>query len=298
MRLRLSKRGKKILLFRLRIAEVTALRHPRPPRLFIVTVIILLFCRIIPAQVTLTDSDIAETIKFYKRQTPSIFVKNFQTRMPLPVKDEKLRNEILQKLPAVVLTSKIEDEKIVQKFRKVAAPVLELYGRDKIYDVIIFRSSTPIMISDTGVVVVVSSGLIEQIESDDELLGYIAHEVAHEYFASYSIYSRHLLKLVNDSGREPFLAKKYAESLALIELQCDVFAALTLAYLNYNYLAFIQGFERTAQNFPEHRVGFHPADSIRRKLVEEISPKYAPVTRSKVTAELKELKKLLKQFTQ
>ena len=213
--------------------------------------------------------------------------------MPTPVKDEKLRKEILQKLPADVLRSQIDNENIVQKFREVAAPVLELYGRDKIYDVIVFDNKTPVMFSDTGVVLVVSTGLIERAVSDDEILGYIAHEIGHEYYASYSIYTKHLLKLADDRGREPFLIRKYAEALSLVELQCDGFATLTLTHLGYNSLAFIEGFERTGREFPTHRVGFHPSDLVRRKLVTAITPKASFTPKPKISSQLKELKDLI-----
>ena len=247
-------------------------------------------------QVNLSERDINEVIKFYKVEDSAGVdkaVKTFQAKMPGPVTSQKVREEILKNLPPVVIKAKIEDEKLIQDFRKLAGPVLKLYKRDEIYEIIIFRNKTPVMLSDTGIVLVVSSGLIEQVESDDELFGYLAHEVGHEFFASYSIYSRHLFKLINDGGREPFLIRKYAEALSLIELQCDAFSVLTLAHLNYNTSAFIEGFERTAKNFPDHKVGFHPNDFTRRKLVEGISLKASLNIKPKISSELKQLKELL-----
>ena len=292
LQLRLSKRGcKKILLFRLRIAEIIALRHLR---LFIVTLVILLFCHTMLAQVSLTDTDIDETIKFYKTGNPSLLVKNFQTRMPIPVTDKTIRAGIIEQLPATVTKLKITDEKIIESFRRAAAPILKFYGRDKTYEIIVFRHSTPVMFSDTGVVLVTSTGLIERAESDDEFLGYIAHEVGHEFYAPYSIYSRHILKLIAENGREIALNRKMAEAMALIELQCDSFAALTLVRLNYDPLSFINGLEKTARDFPNLRVGFHPLDETRRKLVEGITPKSSLNGKPRISSELKELKKLLK----
>lgn len=95
-------------------------------------------------------------------------------------------------LLATVLKLKIENTEISTGLKKLFAPVLKLYGRDDVYEIIIFKQSTPIMFSDTGVVIVVSTGLIERAANDDEILGYVAHEVAHEYYAQYSIYSRYL----------------------------------------------------------------------------------------------------------
>ncbi len=213
--------------------------------------------------------------------------------MPAPITDQTIRVGIIKQLPAAVTKLKITDEKLIESFRRAAAPVLQFYGRDKTYEIIIFRHSTPIMFSDTGVVLVVSTGLIEQSESDDEFLGYVAHEVGHEYYAAYSIYFRHVLKLIAENGREIALSRKIAEAMALIELQCDAFAALTLFRLNYDSLSFIKGMERTGRNFPNHAVGFHPPDQARRKLVEGIISNSALTAKPKISGELKELKELI-----
>src|SRR5207248_1884151 len=112
----------------------------------------------------------------------------------------------------------------------------------QVYDLILI-DSTPIMMSDSGVVLVVSTGMISAANSDDELLGYTAHEVAHEFFASYSIYSNHILRLIVDRGNEPILNRHVREVLAIIELQCDAFASLTLASQGYNPREFANGLD-------------------------------------------------------
>lgn len=149
------------------------------------------------------------------------------------------------------------------------------------------------MFSDSGVVLVVSTGMITRAETDDELLGYVSHEVAHEYFARYSIYSKYLLKLISEAGSEVALKNKLAETLVLIELQCDAFAALTLAHLNYQTIAFIAGMERIGRDFPSHAIGFHPPDSTRRKIVEAIVPVKHLQIKANSSDKLKELKRLI-----
>lgn len=99
--------------------------------------------------------------------------------------------------------------------------------------------------------------------------------------------------MIVEGGNETALKNKLAQTLALIELQCDAFAALTLAYLNYTPLAFIEGFERIGRDFPSHRVGFHPLDVVRRKLVEQIIPKIISTANAKPSLALKELKRIL-----
>ena len=199
--------------------------------------------------IELSDKDVEETIKTYRSINASQSLKNFQAKMSPAVTENKIREEILRKLPAVIQQLKIEDDKAVQYFHDLIAPVLKLYGRENAYNIVIFRHSTPMMFSDTGVVIVISSGMIERAESDDELLGFVAHEVGHEYFAKYSIYSKYILKLIDEGDGEIALKNKLSGMLALIELQCDSFAALTLANLNYQPLAFIEAMERTTRDF-------------------------------------------------
>lgn len=247
----------------------------------------------IKAQIEISDEDLTETVKFYKTLNYDNEVKIFQAKMPKPVTDEKIRKGIWENLPAAVLQLKINDSEIIEKFRKLAEPVLKFYGREKVYEIIVFKHKTPVMFSDTGVVLIVSTGMIERAAGDDELLGYIAHEIGHEYYANYSIYSRHLLKLIAENGQEPVLNRKYVEAMALIELQCDAFSAITLNYLKYNSINFIEGMEKSGRDFPDHRIGFHPTDAVRRKLIEQIMPKSNLSVKPKTSAELKELRKLI-----
>ena len=241
----------------------------------------------------LSERDLSDTVASFKSNDPKAAVGNFKAKMPAAVTDVKIREEILRKLPETVQKLKIEDAEMTERFRQLIAPVLELYGREKIYDIIIVRHRTPVMFSDTGVVLVVSTGMIARAESDDELLGFVAHEVAHEYFARYSIYSKHLLKLIAEGGNEAALKNKLAEALALIELQCDAFAALTVSSLNRQPLAFIAAMERIGRDFPNHAVGFHPPDRIRRQLIEQLVPKTNLSADAKLSPALEKLKQII-----
>lgn len=222
--------------------------------------------------VELSEKDISDTARIYRTDNAGAKATLFQKQMPAPVNDPKIRAEIHNELPLLVKQLKIEDPLAVERFRQVILPVLALFSRDKTYDIIVIKHSTPIMFSDTGVVLVISTGMIERAASDDELIGYVAHEIGHEYYARYSIYSKHLLKLIAENGRETALGRKYLEALAIIELQCDGFAVIALNMLGYNSLSFIEGFEKTSRDFPGHSYGYHPPDEQRRKLVEQLIP--------------------------
>lgn len=243
----------------------------------------------------ISDQDLADTVKTYKTEDPAQEVKTFQSKMPPVISDSKKRAEIMQNLPAEVQKLKINDQELENAVREVIAPALKLYGREDAYEILVFQHKTPIMFSDTGVVIVVSTGMLERVESDDELLGYVLHEVGHEYYASYSIFSRHVLKLVLEGGKEEVLSRKMAETLAVVELQSDSFSALSLAYLQHNPLSFIDGIERIGIDFPTHGFGFHPPDATRRKLIERILPLNYFQIKSSSSEELGKLKILLKK---
>jgi hypothetical protein len=107
--------------------------------------------------------------------------------------------------------------------------------------------------------------LLTEVKSVDEFLGLIAHEVGHEYFSQYSIYSRFLLKKVAERDKETALTRHLGEVLGIVELQCDAFASLTVAFLGYDPMAFIECLERIAKNFSTNAIDFHPAENVRRK---------------------------------
>lgn len=273
-------------------------RFPRTPFAFFRFSLAILIVWVFTTQITygkipLSESDIADTINCYRSDKPSDPVKAFQSRMPAVITDMKIRDDVIQKLSAVVQKLKIEDAGVTEEFNKVVAPVLKLYGREKAYDIIIFQHKTPILFSDTGVVLVISTGMIARAESDDELIGYVAHEVAHEYFASYSIFSKHLLKLVVESGEEEVIDRKLSQTLAIVELQCDAFSAATLAHLGFNPLSFIKGMEDIGRDFPAYDMGFHPSDSIRRRTVKQLVPQKYLQSTPKISEQLKELKRLI-----
>lgn len=220
--------------------------------------------------VDLSDKDITETIHCFKTTDVKEAVEQFKKQMPPPVSDPKQRAQIIDNLPAPFIKLRIRDEKLEKRIARLLEPVLSLYDRTDYYKLIIVNHPTPLFFSDSGVALVVTTGELMQIRSDDELLGYVAHEVGHEYFAQYSIYTKYLLAKVVENGKELPLSRRLDEMLALIELECDAFSALTLKYLGYDALAFIEGFERTARDYPNYSTGAHPPESVRRRVVSEI----------------------------
>jgi hypothetical protein len=228
---------------------------------------LLLLCASVSGQVPVSETDLTATITHYRTAT--------KFNMPAPVTDPQFRKSIHAQLPRFKTTSRLNAAVL-----QVMSPVLSRYDRAKVYDLIVVDSPVPMMMSDSGVVLVITTGMITEAESDDELLGYAAHEVAHEYFVQYSVYTKHLLTLV----KEPALKTHTLQMLAVIELQCDAFAAITLDSLGYSPIEFIKGLERTPQS-----LGNHPPDSQRRKLVEGLSLRRVAPRRSPAFLLLKTL---------
>jgi hypothetical protein len=242
--------------------------------------------------VALSDQDLRDVIAAYRQPDLPSRVAQFRQGMPSPAIGERFRASIHRNLPTDYGKVIIEEPRLTEAVRKVLRPVLVLYGRENIYDIIVIRHPTPIMMSDSGVVLLLSTGMIMTAESDDELLGYAAHEIGHEYFVYYSVESRHLLRTVSARGNEPALTRKLAEVLALLELQCDAFAALTLSFLNYNPLAFVRGLERVEARYPDQAWGGHPNSSDRRRVVEGLTPTGARQAATRVSDPLSGLKAL------
>lgn len=244
--------------------------------------------------IELSERDLREVIEFYKTSNAAASVEALRGQMPAEVEDSTFRSSIHRGLPPEFISRTIHNDTLTEALKTFLNPVLSLYGRSQAYDLIVIDSGTPIMMSDSGVVLVVSTGMIRAATSDDELLGYAAHEVGHEFFASYSIYSNHILRLIADRGKEPILNSHMTEVLAIIELQCDAFAALTLASLGYNPREFADGLFRIRASYPTQSIGNHPSDQIRKSVIEGIVPSLALQTKPRMSASLKTLKALIK----
>jgi hypothetical protein len=225
-----------------------------------------------------SEQDIADVIALYRGAD----IKTFHL-VTHPVKDKEPFYQSLN--PA--FHSRLVDPRIIGKLKKILRPVLSLYKKD--FDLVIAQSDIPIVMNHGGVILVITTGMLKQIESDDELLGYVAHEIGHEFLIDYWEGCNYLL---NSHNKNDVLHRKFALAMALIELQCDAFAALTLSYLNYDPTAFIQGLERLDKVYGEQE-NLHPHVSIRRMVVEGVSH-LSPKPR--VTEGLKELKKQLADY--
>lgn len=220
--------------------------------------------------ISLSDQDILDTSLAFKSRSSLEMVKLFQKNMPAPQTSAKFRDEIINALPPKYHELRIKDAKLDEKVKQILEPVLSLYNRENIYELFIIKSPTPLIFSDSGVVLGLTTGVFMEIDNNDELLGNIAHEIGHEYFAKYSIYAKFLLKQIAINQNEIPLSKRLVELLSIIELECDIFAALTLNYLNYSPTSFIDAVERFHKRFPQQSIGYHPPGFLREKAINNV----------------------------
>jgi hypothetical protein len=242
--------------------------------------------------IQISQEDVAELIGSYRSDDPAKTVATWRRKMAPPATDQTFRAAIWRSLPVEFTKLIINDPQLAEGVRRVLDPVLSLYGRSRVYDLIIIDAATPMIMADSGVLLMISTGMVERAQSDDELLGYAAHETGHEFFVKYSVATNYLQSTIMAGGNEPVLARRAAELLAIIELQCDAFAALTLASLGYNPREFVKAIEQDSRDFPDYRTRAHPAEAERRKVVEDVVPAAAlkvPPRQSKAFYHLKQM---------
>jgi hypothetical protein len=266
--------------------------------LVVVFLLILQFSNLVLAQaldhpVTLSNQDVVDTISAFKTDNPSKSVQKFKANMP-PVTDKKTREFVFNNPPKTISNLQIKDIELETKVRILINPLLSLYGRENAYIIVIFKHSVPFIALDTGTVLFISTGFLLEAESVDEILGSVAHELGHEYFTEYSIITKHLIGLTKIDGSKTALTNKFGEVLSIIELECDAFSSLTLAYLGYDPTAFINGIERMTGKYKAKLNSLHPATNLRRQVVENVIPSILiKENNRKVSLYLREIKDII-----
>jgi len=212
----------------------------------------------------------------------------FQKTLRDPNRREKLRPKVRRIILNEFGKIRIEDASAVRKIRKIIAPIMEFYDRKGFYEIFLLDHKSPYIMEHSGVALIITTGLILEAKTEDEILGFVAHEIGHEYFSIYTRLSEQLFVAVHKNGREKALSRHFAKILAILELQCDAFAALTLYHLGYNQRAFTEAAERFSGEFPADPEAYHPKSKVRRRFVEKLVP-------SKTSADRKQTGKLLKE---
>jgi hypothetical protein len=142
-----------------------------------------------------------------------------------------------------------------QKVLKIIRPVLDLYARD--WDVAVLQQKAPFVGTFRQCIFIVSTGLLRLV-SDEELMGFAAHELAHECF----------IEELREADR---LHCAYAYHL--VELKSDLVATLCCLLLKNEPLAIVSGVTRIESFYLNNDSSVlkeytHPDSSVRRHGIE------------------------------
>ena len=189
---------------------------------------------------------------------------------------------------------RVDDPALIAQIREVFNPVLQLYNRQNCFAIILIDHPIPIMMNDNGVLMMISTGLVEHARSDDEILGHVAHELAHDLHWRRTARARSTLAFCNEHGNlESAAARKARDELARIEMECDAFSALTLSALGRNATLFGKYLEATERDYSDYLSLDLPPANFRAKVVAEVLPKGTAHPIPQTTEAFQKLKTML-----
>ncbi len=218
----------------------------------------------------LSPEDIRDTIASFRTHDVEKQVKKFRANLPKQKNDIRVQKAARKKVYKDFGKLKVENKDLTNRIREIIKPVLGLYGKESSYQLFVFEHRNPYVANQSGIFLILTTGLLAEIRSDDELLGFIAHEIGHDYFAEYSKYSEHLFLTIRERSAEKALLRHFAKILAILELQCDAFAAITMKYLGYSPVAFSIAAQRMSKKYPVDPAAYHPTSQNRRDVVSNL----------------------------
>jgi hypothetical protein len=223
-------------------------------------------------------NDVNELIRRYKQSSAAdqVAIWTQWSRSASHAASPQFRKSLIQSFPSAWLSLRNSDPKLDKNIKTLLHPLLTLYGRD--YEIFLINTHKPVLLIDSGAVLVMGTGILSRARSDDELLGFIAHEIAHAQFAERSIAAKELYAtLVGRKEANSDGASEALKELSRIEIECDAVAARTLSVMGMDPTQFIRSMERINQEFPEETsrgtemgVNWHPPSSMRLLVVEAL----------------------------
>ena len=244
----------------------------------LVALVCLLAVRPVAAQYA-TDADADQVIRKYRLEPASDQVAAWSrwARISSESAPATFRDAVAGNFPASWSARRNADTALIKDVQTLLAPILTLYHQD--YTLFIIETRVPAILIDSGSILVISTGLLSRIQSDDELIGFAAHEIAHAFFSQRSVAAKELYaSLLSRRAQDSDGAQAALNALARIELECDAVAARTLTVLRLNPREFIASVERINIDFPDETgkptelgVNWHPMTRLRRKVVEALT---------------------------
>jgi hypothetical protein len=211
----------------------------------------------------------------------------------------QFRQAVIRNFPAAWLSRRKVDPELESDLKSLFRPLLSLYGRD--YEIFLLDTRAPAILIDSGAVLVVSTGLVGRARSDDEMFGFVAHEIAHAQFAERSVAAKELYaRLAAHQEADSAGRREALRELARIELECDAVTARTLSVIGMDPTQFVRSVERINQEFPaetsrgaEMGVNWHPATSMRLRVVEALADGEALKRKPQATSLLRRIQEAL-----
>jgi hypothetical protein len=249
------------------------------------------------ADVKPAQAVVSSVIAAYRTSAPAAQVKIWQEQITHPGRNPKYQEFLAERLREFEKTEfspyRLDDPEIVALVSEVIGPALRLYRRQDCFKIIVIKHHLPVMMNDSGVIMMVSTGLIARAMSDDEILGHAAHEIGHDLFWRRTAHARQLLELYQSGKATELQAKEAREDLAKIELECDAFSSLSLAVLGRNPILFGQYLLDVERDFTDYLPEYLPAVADRAQVIKVVIPTEAKRVAPQQSEAFRKLKVLL-----
>lgn len=251
----------------------------------------------------LSAGDVEEVIARYRRDKPAeqVAVWSRWSATASCAASPAFRDAVLQKLPTTWLARRRRDPGLEAQLKTLFHPLLTLYGRH--YTLFIIDTRRPAVIIDSGALLILTTGLLARASNDDELLGFVCHEVAHAQFAERSVAAKELYAalLVRGEAQAPG-ANAALRELARVELECDAVAARTLFVLGRDATQFVSSIERINREFPEETnraselgADWHPPTATRMAVVKALGANAARGVAARTSQLLRDIQTALRE---
>jgi len=156
--------------------------------------------------------------------------------IPIMVLGADFRREAIERLPASIRRQRITSGILLRRAEKIIQPVLQLDNRDERVELFLYQSNTPRAALWMGCVLILSDSLVALLY-DADLMGIVAHELAHSYFMDEMVAAQ---KTNDERG------------MKVIELKCDAVAMLLLKLLGSNPTYHIRGVKMIVNRIPNN----------------------------------------------
>ncbi len=230
----------------------------------------------IEQQTKLSEGDAQAVLDSYSQRPVADTFAALRSMLPQPVRDAEFRHRVEAALPVEYKQFIVRDTALEQAVRQLFAPVMESLERERCYEIVILKHEVPLVMVDTDSVIVLTTGWLLYLKSDDEALGYVAHEVWHRLFERRMQKARQDYVLFSNTKGGQLQAQSSILEMARIELECDASAAVTLSALGYDATAFAGILERVTQDYGAGGVQGHPLTAQRANLIRKLAISAVP----------------------